>query len=257
VTRSKIKVLSFQPSGWGWTGNIPGFGLLATSFPTRSFISGNTTPPGARDVWAGGRVAAAAVRGNDGRGTGGEGAAQHRPAAQCRRQHGHRDLSAGQNSTCRSRSRAACSRSATTMPPRRRRSLRLGDREPDGCRAAVRAGEGCQHQDAALRDAGPVTDHFDRRATRVTTGIGPDLMTGRACCFGDDRVAVASASAIRRSTPTCCAVSAPTCASVRSSTGRTGWCRSTSRGSCWSKRVTRAGGRQRIHMRESPHAQNG
>jgi len=29
----KVKVLSFAPSGWGWTGNIPGFGLLADQFP--------------------------------------------------------------------------------------------------------------------------------------------------------------------------------------------------------------------------------
>ncbi|MEZ5660807.1 MAG: acetamidase/formamidase family protein, partial [Burkholderiaceae bacterium] len=29
----KVTVLSFQPSGWGWTGNIPGFGLLTDQFP--------------------------------------------------------------------------------------------------------------------------------------------------------------------------------------------------------------------------------
>ena len=29
----KVTVLSFRPSGWGWTGNIPGFGLLADQFP--------------------------------------------------------------------------------------------------------------------------------------------------------------------------------------------------------------------------------
>ena len=29
----KITVLSFRPSGWGWTGNIPGFGLLSDQFP--------------------------------------------------------------------------------------------------------------------------------------------------------------------------------------------------------------------------------
>ena len=29
----KVKILSFAPSGWGWTGNIPGFGLLADQFP--------------------------------------------------------------------------------------------------------------------------------------------------------------------------------------------------------------------------------
>ena len=29
----RVTVLSFGPSGWGWTANIPGFGLLAEDFP--------------------------------------------------------------------------------------------------------------------------------------------------------------------------------------------------------------------------------
>lgn len=29
----KITLLAFTPSGWGWTGNIPGFGLLSDQFP--------------------------------------------------------------------------------------------------------------------------------------------------------------------------------------------------------------------------------
>jgi len=29
----KLTLLSFTPSGWGWTANIPGFGLLADEFP--------------------------------------------------------------------------------------------------------------------------------------------------------------------------------------------------------------------------------
>lgn len=29
----KVTLLSFEPSGWGWTANIPGFGLLADAFP--------------------------------------------------------------------------------------------------------------------------------------------------------------------------------------------------------------------------------
>jgi acetamidase/formamidase len=29
----KVTLLSFTPSGWGWTANIPGFGLLAGDFP--------------------------------------------------------------------------------------------------------------------------------------------------------------------------------------------------------------------------------
>src|ERR1700685_1790572 len=28
----KVTLLSFAPSGWGWTANIPGFGLLADEF---------------------------------------------------------------------------------------------------------------------------------------------------------------------------------------------------------------------------------
>ncbi len=29
----KVTILSFTPSGWGWTANIPGFGLLSDDFP--------------------------------------------------------------------------------------------------------------------------------------------------------------------------------------------------------------------------------
>ena len=29
----KVTVLSLRPSGWGWTANIPGFGLLTDQFP--------------------------------------------------------------------------------------------------------------------------------------------------------------------------------------------------------------------------------
>src|SRR5688572_16694228 len=29
----KVSILEMKASGWGWTGNIPGFGLLAERFP--------------------------------------------------------------------------------------------------------------------------------------------------------------------------------------------------------------------------------
>ena len=29
----KVTILELRPSGWGWTGNIPGFGLLTEQFP--------------------------------------------------------------------------------------------------------------------------------------------------------------------------------------------------------------------------------
>tara|TARA_B100000674_G_C37814802_1_gene902875 strand:+ start:497 stop:1039 length:543 start_codon:yes stop_codon:yes gene_type:complete len=45
-----------KPSGWGWTANIPGFGLLADQFPDPRCMSGHITrppyrlPPTAREV---------------------------------------------------------------------------------------------------------------------------------------------------------------------------------------------------------------
>ncbi len=38
-----VTVLGFQPSGWGWTGIIPGFGLLPSTSPSRCCTIGTTT----------------------------------------------------------------------------------------------------------------------------------------------------------------------------------------------------------------------
>jgi acetamidase/formamidase len=40
----KVTVLTFKPSGWGWTGNIPGFGLLADQFPNAHLHHWNYDP---------------------------------------------------------------------------------------------------------------------------------------------------------------------------------------------------------------------
>ena len=40
----KVTVLNFKPSGWGWTGNIPGFGLLADQFPEARLHHWNYDP---------------------------------------------------------------------------------------------------------------------------------------------------------------------------------------------------------------------
>ena len=40
----KVTVLSFRPSGWGWTGNIPGFGLLTDQFPDARLHHWNYDP---------------------------------------------------------------------------------------------------------------------------------------------------------------------------------------------------------------------
>jgi len=41
-----IRLESYAPSGWGWTANIPGFGLLADDFPEASLLHWNYQPDG-------------------------------------------------------------------------------------------------------------------------------------------------------------------------------------------------------------------
>ena len=53
----KVSVLSFRPSGWGWTGNIPGFGLLSDHFPEARLHHWNYDPGLAPAMYGpGGRV---------------------------------------------------------------------------------------------------------------------------------------------------------------------------------------------------------
>lgn len=53
----KITVLSFRRSGWGWTGNIPGFGLLTDQFPNAHLHHWNYDPSLAPAMYGpGGRV---------------------------------------------------------------------------------------------------------------------------------------------------------------------------------------------------------
>ena len=84
---------------------------------------------------------------------------------------------------------------------------------------------------------GPVTRHFDEKGYFVTTGIGPDLME----CARAAVMRMIDESQPRtgcpRPRPTCCAACAPTCASARSSTSPTGWCRSTFPRSCSTDRL--------------------
>ena len=117
-----------QPSGWGWTANIPGFGLLADQFPEPALHIWKYDPIDlARPSTARRARAAQAVRRHDRPGAGRARPAQHRPAAPLRRQHGHprprrrhRTLPAGGGR------RARCSRSATPM--RRRATARSAAR---------------------------------------------------------------------------------------------------------------------------------
>ena len=117
----KVTLLRFTPSGWGWTANIPGFGLLADQFkePALHIWKYDAQADDAGRLRAGRPRAAEAVLRHHRPGAGRARPAQHRAAAPGRRQHGHprhgrrhRALSAGRGGGRR------CSRSATPTPPR-------------------------------------------------------------------------------------------------------------------------------------------
>ena len=106
-------------SGWGWTANIPGFGLLADQFkePALHIWKYNTDEPGAGRLRSRRARAAEALLRHHRPGAGGSWPALRRAAAARGRQHGyprhdggHRALSAGRGGGRR------CSPSAIPMP---------------------------------------------------------------------------------------------------------------------------------------------
>ena len=91
--------------------------------------------------------------------------------------------------------------------------------------------KGAQPEDAALHHAGPGDAPSRRQGLRGDDRHRPRPDGGRARRGRQhDRPARRALRHRRRSTPTCSARSAAISASARSSTCRTGWCRSTSRG---------------------------
>ena len=234
----KVTILRFQPSGWGWTANIPGFGLLADQFPEPALHLWNYDPGTMAPAMfgPGGRVPLQPFPGTIGCAPAEPGPAQHRAAATGRRQHGHRATSPrARSSTCRSRSPGALFSVGDTHAAQ-------GDGEV--CGTAIESPmdvalrfelvKGAAPRFAALSlTPRPGHRHLDAKGYEVTTGIGPDLMAGARDAVSEmiDLLARAPRHG-SRSTPTCCASSAPTCASARSSTCRTGSSRSTSRAWC-------------------------
>jgi acetamidase/formamidase len=175
----KVTVLSFAPSGWGWTANIPGFGLLAEEFKEPALhlwrYDHRTLAPSAFGSWA--KVPLKPFAGTIG-------VAHAEPGCHSivppRRVGGNMDL------------RDIASGSELHLPVEVAGALfSVGDTH-----AAQGDGEVCgtaleSPMRVALRfdlvkqspltfprliTPGPVTRHLDERGYQVTTGIGPDLM---------------------------------------------------------------------------------
>jgi len=174
----KVTVLSFVPSGWGWTANIPGFGLLAEDFKEpalRLWRYDAGLAPAAFGSWA--RVPLKPFAGTIGVALAEPGCHSVVPP---RRVGGNMDL------------RDVASGTELHLPVEVAGALfSVGDTH-----AAQGDGEVCgtaleSPMRVALRfelvkqtplafprliTCGPVTRHLDEKGYRVSTGIGPDLM---------------------------------------------------------------------------------
>lgn len=177
----KITVEAFKPSGFGWTANIPGFGLLADDFKEPALTIWKYDPDSLEPALFGknGRVPLKPFAGTIGNALAEAG---HHSVVPPRRVGGNldiRDLSAG---------------TVLYLPVEVGGALlSVGDThaaQGDGevCGTAIESPMNTVLtidlvKDARLKTprfttAGPVTRHLDAKGYEVTTGIGPDLMTG-------------------------------------------------------------------------------
>jgi acetamidase/formamidase len=176
----KVTIHSFRPSGWGWTGNIPGFGLLSDQFPDAHLHHWKYDASLAPAMYGpGGRVPLRPFAGTIGTALAEPGLHSIVPPRQVGGNMDIRDLSAG---------------SVLYLPVEVEGALlSLGDThaaQGDGevCGTAIESPIDASIQVEVLKDArlrlprfttaGPVSNHFDQKGYEVTLGIGPDLMQG-------------------------------------------------------------------------------
>ena len=175
----RVSVLEFAPSGWGWTANIPGFGLLADQFPDPALHLWKYDPgslaPAAFGTMA--RVPLKPFCGTIGLAPAAPGLHSIVPPRRVGGNLDLRDLSAG---------------SELFLPVEVAGALfSVGDThaaQGDGevCGTAIESPMTVTLRFDLLRATelkfpravtpGPVTRHLDARGYEITTGIGPDLM---------------------------------------------------------------------------------
>ena len=175
----KVTIDSFAPSGWGWTANIPGFGLLADQFTEAALTLWKYDPETlAPAMWGSeGRVPLKPFCGTIGNALAEKGLHSIVPPRRVGGNLDIRDLSAG---------------TILYLPVEVAGALfSVGDThaaQGDGevCGTAIESPmdvvltldlvKGMNLQTPRFTTAGPVTRHLDAKGYEVTTGIGPDLM---------------------------------------------------------------------------------
>ena len=176
-----ITMLEFEPSGWGWTANIPGFGLLADQFPEPALHIWRYDPRSLTPALygPGGRVPLKPFPGTIGVAPTEPGTHSIVPPRRVGGNMDIRDLSAG---------------TILHLPIEVEGGLlSVGDThaaQGDGevCGTAIESPMRVAVKLDLVKNAGlefpryetpgPVSRHFDEKGYHVTTGIGPDLMQG-------------------------------------------------------------------------------
>ncbi len=184
----KVIVEGFVPSGWGWTANIPGFGLLADQFPEPALhlwsYDAAAMAPAAFGRFA--RVPLKPFAGTIGVAPGEAGQHSVVPPRRVGGNMDLRDIAAGAELYLPIEVAGALFSVGDTHAAQ-------GDGEVCGTaiespmqvtlRFDVVKGAGLRFPRVTL--PGPVTRHFDAKGYEVATGIGPDLMEGaRAAVSG-------------------------------------------------------------------------
>jgi acetamidase/formamidase len=177
----KVTVLSFKPSGWGWTANIPGFGLLADQFPDPAIQHWKYDATGTAPAMfgPGGRVPLRPMAGTIGVAPAEKG---HHSIVPPRRVGGNMDV------------RDIAEGAELYLPIEVKGALfSVGDMhatQGDGevCGTAIETAMDIALKFELIKGAnlpyprfttpGPVSRHFDAKGYEVTTGIGPELMQG-------------------------------------------------------------------------------
>jgi acetamidase/formamidase len=175
----KVTLLSFTPSGWGWTANIPGFGLLADDFPDPAIHIWKYDPVALTPAMFGkyGKVPLKPFTGTIGVAPADHGTHSIVPPRRVGGNMDIRDLSAGTELYLPVEVAGALFSVGDTHAAQ-------GDGEVCGTaiespmQVALRFDliKGETLQFPRFTTPGPVTRHLDEKGYEVTTGIGPDLM---------------------------------------------------------------------------------
>ncbi len=184
----KVTLLAFEPSGWGWTASIPGFGLLADQFPEPalhlwSYEPGSLAPA---LYGPGGTVPLKPFCGTIGVAPAEAGLHSIVPPRRVGGNMDIRDISAGTELYLPVEVAGALFSVGDTHAAQ-------GDGEV--CGTAIESPMTVAAKFELVKDAklafprfttaGPVSRHFDEKGYEVTTGIGPDLFEGaRAAVSG-------------------------------------------------------------------------